>query len=141
MLEAKGDLWTYPANYRVITTNGIVVGKGLVMGRGCAYEAAQKFSDLRGFLGELVRQHGNKPYVITHHKIITLPTKHHWRDKSDLALIAKGVFVLQRMWEENMIRKVVMPRPGCGNGGLDWIDVKPILEGILSDDFTVIHKE
>jgi len=33
---------------------------------------------------------------------------------------------------------VVLPRPGCGNGGLDWDDVRPILEAILDDRFTVV---
>lgn len=33
--------------------------------------------------------------------------------------------------------KVVLPRPGCGNGRLVWADVKPVLAG-LPDEVLII---
>lgn len=36
--------------------------------------------------------------------------------------------------------EVVLPRPGAGNGGLEWKDVRPILEEILDDRFTILSK-
>jgi len=26
---------------------------------------------------------------------------------------------------------IIIPRPGCGNGGLNWKDIKPIVKQIL----------
>ena len=31
--------------------------------------------------------------------------------------------------------KVLIPRPGCGYGELNWQDIKPLLESILDDRF------
>ena len=33
---------------------------------------------------------------------------------------------------------VVLPRPGCGNGGLRWQDVRPLLGLSLDDRFIVV---
>ena len=46
MREVVGNLWTYPADIRVITTNGTVKNDGTcVMGRGCAAEAKRAIQD------------------------------------------------------------------------------------------------
>jgi hypothetical protein len=48
------------------------------------------------------------------------------------------------LWQTRILnwRKVLLPRPGCSNGGLDWeTQVKPVLEKILNDDrFVIISK-
>jgi len=44
MKEDKGDLWGYPADYRCVTTNGVVKPNGkLVMGAGVALDAKRLF--------------------------------------------------------------------------------------------------
>lgn len=134
MKEAFGNLWDYPADWRVITTNGFVKNNGqAVMGRGCAKEAATKYVTLPVELGSLLKRHGNHLFVLMQYKLITFPVKHNWWEKADLKLISQSA---AELFELNF-NNVVMPRAGCGNGQLSWEEVKPILE-YLPDSITVI---
>lgn len=61
MKEATGDLWTFPADWRVITTNGFVKKNGeCVMGRGCAKEATLRYPRIAKELGNFITLYGNK---------------------------------------------------------------------------------
>jgi O-acetyl-ADP-ribose deacetylase (regulator of RNase III) len=64
--------------------------------------------------------------------IINFPTKRHWREKSKMEYIQNG---LEAMVEEICklgIRSVAVPPLGCGNGGLDWEEVRSLLERTFS---------
>ncbi len=140
----RGNLWTYSADFRVITTNGIVKHNGrLTMGKGVALEAKKLFPDIDKFLGHLVHMHGNHVYV--YNNIICFPTKHNWKDKSDLVLIEQSLnemcnalkYYKYRVKRNNI--SIVLPPVGCGNGGLDFeTQVRPLLEKYLDDRFTVL---
>lgn len=64
--------------------------------------------------------------------VANVPSKHHWREQSDLLLIEKG---LQRLdytvaqWNKT----IVTTKIGCGLGGLSWPSVRPILNHLRSD--------
>ena len=59
--------------------------------------------------------------------IINFPTKDDWRNPSLLEYIIYGVTALvYETWRWKM-KSVALPALGCGLGGLDWKDVKPIL--------------
>jgi hypothetical protein len=45
--------------------------------------------------------------------------------------IVDGLQDLRRVIEEKHIRSVALPPLGCGNGGLDWSEVKPEIESAL----------
>ncbi len=139
MLEATGDLWTYPADMRCITTNGFVKLNGhAVMGRGCAREAAQKWPELPKELGTVLMAKGNKVRIYEPAPLVTFPVKHAWFEKADPDLIVKSAKELVALTDLEGWKSVVIPRPGCGNGQLKWEDVKPLLEPILDDRFTII---
>lgn len=36
---------------------------------------------------------------------------------------------------------ILIPKPGCGNGGLKWEDVKKQIEPLLDDRFIIIDYE
>lgn len=63
--------------------------------------------------------------------IINFPTKKHWRNPTKIEWITEGLKDLKKVIEENDIRSVAVPPLGCGNGGLDWRDVRPAIEDAL----------
>ena len=142
MLEVKGNLWTYPADVVVITTNGTIKANGeCVMGRGCAAEAKRMYPAVPKQLGTSIKAYGNivSPLLDRPIHLVSFPVKHRWHEKADVQLIERSAHAL--VHAANTIYDgltFVMPRPGCGNGGLKWDDVKPVIEPILDDRFHVI---
>jgi O-acetyl-ADP-ribose deacetylase (regulator of RNase III) len=64
--------------------------------------------------------------------IINFPTKQHWKGKSKIEFIEAGLNDLLRVIQENNIKSIAIPPLGCGNGGLNWNEVKPLIEKKLS---------
>ena len=62
------------------------------------------------------------------HFIINFPTKDHWRSKSQLSFIRDGLQDLVAQVRVLGIRSIAVPPLGCGNGGLAWKDVRPLIE-------------
>ena len=131
----RGNIWDSKALAICVTTNGIVKHNGFaVMGRGIALQAAQRYPELAPELGRRLISGGNKVYqFFAHPTIITFPTKHHWRDPSDIKLIELSAHQLVKMWKDHPER-CALPFPGCANGGLRISDVLAIIDPILSDD-------
>jgi O-acetyl-ADP-ribose deacetylase (regulator of RNase III) len=65
--------------------------------------------------------------------IINFPTKAHWRAKSRLDAIEKGLADLRRVLIQRDVESVALPPLGCGLGGLRWGDVRPRIEAALGD--------
>jgi O-acetyl-ADP-ribose deacetylase (regulator of RNase III) len=120
-----------------------------VMGKGLAqafkkrdpkmFRAYEKICDQKLLEpGKLWLWRGNK-------WILNFPTKLHWRNPSKISWIEAGLEKFVTAYEEQGITEVSFPLLGCGNGGLDWNDVRPVMEYYLSNlpipvyihDFTV----
>jgi len=151
MREIIGDLFSQECDAICITTSGIVNRHGqLIMGAGCALEAKNRWPKLPFTFGELLALNGNIPVIIKKeflfessdsirpYDIISFPTKNHWLDKSGLDLIVKSCAGLMNIVAFHGIKKVVLPRPGCGCGGLDWQKVKNLISPILDDRIYII---
>jgi hypothetical protein len=133
--EAFGDLWEFDGII-AITTNGFVKrDRTCVMGRGCAREAAVRFPELPRKLASRISAEGNHVFHFPEHGLITFPVKHNWWEAADLGLIQRSASELLKIIEVKKIKEAVyLPRPGCGNGRLNWEDVKKILSPILKPD-------
>lgn len=59
--------------------------------------------------------------------IINFPTKRHWRDKSKLEDIDAGLVDMVAQVKRLGIKSVAIPKLGCGLGGLEWVDVLPLI--------------
>lgn len=125
MVEFKyGDLWAAkprnPGFVTVVTTNGTVKTNGeCVMGRGIARQARDEIPGLARYLGDLIQEHGNRPFNLGN-GIWSLPVKHNWWETADLKLIKASLEEMDEMVDKFNPNLVRFPKPGCGNGGLSW---------------------
>jgi len=138
----KGNLWDFHQYGPVcITTNGIVKNNGeLVMGAGIALQAKQRFPKLPRKLAQAVNTYGNHAFYLPDENLFSFPTKHNWRDPSDIDLIAKSALQLVQLTNTTCLNltRVFLPKPGCANGQLSWSKVSTVISGVLDDRFTVV---
>lgn len=64
--------------------------------------------------------------------IINFPTKRKWREKSRTEDIEAGLAELAGELRRLKISSVAIPPLGCGLGGLDWREVRPLIERALA---------
>jgi O-acetyl-ADP-ribose deacetylase (regulator of RNase III) len=65
--------------------------------------------------------------------IINFPTKIHWRGRSRLEYIASGLEALVSEIRARRIRSIAIPPLGTGLGGLEWAEVRPLIDRALSE--------
>ncbi len=139
MREIFGNLWDYHGQAVIgVTTAGQVSRKGeCIMLRGCARQARERFPDLPKKLGELIRAHGNHVFYLGK-GIFNFPVENSPFEVPDFRLIERSCRELVVLTDREGWARVVLPRPGCGGGGLEWSSVRPILERYLDERFLVI---
>ena len=129
-----------------ITTNGVLKKAGTaVMGKGIALQANNLFN-LSTKLGQYIKQYGNRVFNMGKYSnnskcfnVITFPTKHHWKEPSDITLICKSCEQLVALCNKFGITKCYLPPVGCGCGNLDYkTTVKPQISQILDDRFIIV---
>jgi len=109
------------------------------MGKGIAQEFKKRypemFKDYKDRCTKREVQLG-KPYIFTSlyddKAIINFPTKKHWRSVSRIEDIYNGLEHLTTKYKDWGITSIAFPPLGCGNGGLEWDDVGPLLYRELS---------
>lgn len=113
-----------------------------VMGKGIALQFKQAFPEnfyqyKRACEAQEVQP--GKMFVVLHSElinpryIINFPTKRHWRSKSRIEDIESGLQSLISEVKQLGIKSIAIPPLGCGNGGLSWSDVKPLISLAFAD--------
>lgn len=133
MLEiTSGNLLTADAEALVNTVNTVgVMGKGIALQfkqafpeNTRAYERACRAKELHP--GTMLTVAANE--MGTTRWIVNFPTKTHWKGKSKIEYIEAGLVALIAEIERLKIKSIAIPPLGCGNGGLDWQEVLPLIE-------------
>ncbi|MBP1729060.1 MAG: ADP-ribose-binding protein [Deltaproteobacteria bacterium] len=139
MVEVTGDIWEYAGHgVIVITTNGSLTRRGLaVPGNGVARQAADRYPWLGERLGSLLSRQGNHVFDLGC-GIVSFPVEETAWSLPDLRIIARSAEELRNLADAGGWQRIVVPRPGCGGGGLHWKDVRPLLAPWLDARFTVI---
>lgn len=139
MRETTADIWGYHGRAIIaITTSGSCARSGrAVMGRGVARQAALRFPGLPEQLGELLGREGNHVHPLSH-DLVSFPVEESAWACPELRLISRSARELRDMADKKGWTQIVVPRPGCGGGGLDWNEVSPLLEEHFDDRFVVI---
>lgn len=60
-------------------------------------------------------------------QVVYFPTKSHWKDPSKMEYIESGMAALARYLKSRTPTSIAIPMLGCGLGGLDWNEVKPVI--------------
>jgi len=127
-----GDLFQARAQTLVNTVN--CVG---VMGKGLALEFKKRFpANFEDYAKRCEHKHVRlgEPYLFrdpSRRLIVNFPTKDHWRSPAKLSDIERGLEYFTRHFAGWGIESIAFPALGCGNGGLEWSKVGPLMYGKL----------
>ena len=127
-----GNLLEQRVDAIVNTVNTVgVMGKGIALQFKRKWPANAKAYEAACARGEVVP---GKMFVfdngglVAPKFIINFPTKRHWRQPSRMSDIDTGLVDLVTQVKRLAIRSIAIPPLGCGNGGLDWDQVRPRIE-------------
>jgi O-acetyl-ADP-ribose deacetylase (regulator of RNase III) len=127
-----GDILKAKAEALVNTVN--CVG---IMGRGIALQFKQAFPENFKAYAEACKRNEVQPGKMFVYEtgdlfipryLINFPTKRHWRGKSRIEDIEAGLADLTTLIHDRKISSIALPPLGSGLGGLDWKDVRPLIE-------------
>lgn len=131
-----GNLLADDAEAHVNTVNCVgVMGKGIALQFKQAYPEMNKAYEKACARGEvepgrmLVWESGN---LVGPRYIINFPTKRDWKRRSSYKDIEAGLAALIAEVKQRDIRTIAIPPLGCGNGGLSWSKVRPMIESAFA---------
>ncbi len=127
-LEKRVQTLVNPVNCRG------VMGKGLAKQFKERYPAMFEAYERRCAEGKLAigRLHLWRPGRTGVTWVLNFPTKDAWDKPSSLAIIEAGLQRLLEIYQEAEISSIAFPLLGCGEGGLDWVKVQPLMERYLN---------
>lgn len=139
MIEfVKANMFEYPGLDILVNTVNCVG----VMGKGIALEFKRRFPAYYVEYRHMCRNGFMRPgktIISTSHVqsprfIVSFATKNHRRSPSELDWIEAGLKSLKVSLSYTVFNglSVGMPALGCNNGGLEWVDVKPLIEKELA---------
>lgn len=104
-----------------------------VMGKGLAQAFKQREPQMFEAYKRICDQHMLEPGKLwlwrgSPNWVLNFPTKLHWRNPSKIEWIEEGLQKFVSAYESQGITEVSFPKLGCGNGNLEWDEVRPVME-------------
>lgn len=137
--EVRGNIWDMLDKDSVVfilTNNSIYNGKN-PMGGGIAREALNRNPGVDSIVAECIKSNSFnlKRDALSGASMVRFPTKVSVHSLySDVELIEDSLHRVKLIAEKFPLKKLYVPRPGCGYGGLDWdSEVKPLCEKYLDN--------
>ncbi|MCI3225840.1 macro domain-containing protein [Streptomyces sp. NP-1717] len=133
--HGTGNLLLADVDALVNTVNTVgVMGKGIALQFKRAYP--ENFKDYKASCDRkdvaVGRMHVHEVGQVGGPRfIVNFPTKRHWREPSRIEDIASGLVALRDEIVERGIKSIAVPPLGCGNGGLSWHEVEPLIRQAL----------
>jgi hypothetical protein len=116
----------------------------LVMGKGLAKDAKQRFTGIDKVFANMIMAKPDDMIYPVYLKeltayLIAFTTKLDWRKSSPIESIQQSAEALVGFADQTGLFPILLPRVGCGNGNLTWINqVQPLLRDIFDDRFLIV---
>lgn len=130
----KATVFNTPSQAIVNTVNCLGV-----MGAGLALEFKLRYPQMYEDYRQKCQQKQVKTGALSTYKtednllIINFPTKFNWRYPSKMEWLEEGLKYFTQHYQSWGIKSVAFPKLGCEHGGLDWQNVKVLMEKYLTN--------
>lgn len=130
----NGSVFNAPSDAYVNTVN--CVG---VMGTGIALEFKLRYPEMYDDYKNKCSANVINVGKVSYYKngdgktIVNFPTKYHFKYPSQIKWIEDGLKDFIKTYKTYKIKSVAFPKLGCGNGGLEWENVRCLMERYLSN--------
>lgn len=139
--EEKRDLFTMPSDYALAhcISADFKLGAGIARKFDELFDARQKLFNV--FPGSWIprwdkiqeRFRGGSIILFSDHTFFNLVTKRNYWDKPTLTTIENALIWMREQCDNHNIKKLAMPRLGCGLDKQNWSDVKALIEETFKD--------
>ncbi len=146
-----GEMWDYPADIYLCTTNGVLSGRDeLIMGKGSALDMKRRYPDSPRLFGKKILDSATPGKVNLKYGFIyvtldetqqiigAFQTKYHFNSRSYADLIKLSTSMLKQ-FALFTSKEIVLPYPGIGLGGLKEEEVHDIIKE-LPDNVIVFKR-
>lgn len=130
----KATVFNTPSQAIVNTVNCLGV-----MGAGLALEFKLRYPQMYEDYRQKCQEKQVKTGALSTYKtednllIINFPTKFNWRYPSKMEWLEEGLKYFTKHYQSWSIKSVAFPKLGCEHGGLDWQNVKVLMEKYLTN--------
>lgn len=130
--EEKGDLFSLPEDYMLAHC----ISSDWVLGAGIAAQFQRRFgtaTTLRSIYPNITYNYAFVGKCIPTYRTFNLVTKNKYWQKPTYDSLKSALIHMYACAETNHVKKIGMPKIGCGLDGLDWEKVRPMILDIFKD--------